>query len=86
MTKTSQRKLDSLRLAALAHDIGLLLTECEGELSEDDSYLLCDLRSQLRGMSALLPYDNVHWAVNVILKSAMDEYVRISLKHGPQDP
>ncbi|TWT67033.1 hypothetical protein Pla123a_44630 [Posidoniimonas polymericola] len=86
MTGKSRRKMDYLRLSALAADMGQLLTERQDLLSEDDAHLLFDLRSQLRGMSALLVQDDLHAAVNTIIHLAMHEYVRIKLELGPREP
>lgn len=84
MPTTTPRELDYLRLTALASDIKQLIGEFEDRLCEGDLHALRDLSSQLKGMSSLLIQDDYHWFINLVVKTAMDEYVRINLNLGSE--
>lgn len=86
MTSTPRTRIDYLRLTALAGVMEQLLMESNNRLSNDDVHLLFDLSSQLRGMSALLLQKDHHWAVDVAIQSAAEEYARINLSLGPKNP
>lgn len=79
MTDTTQIELDYLRLTALASDMEQFLTECGECLCVNDYQTLFDMSSQLRGMSALLVQEDVHPFINCVVKSSLDEFVRINL-------
>ena len=82
MTDTTQIELDYLRLTALASDMQDFVKTFDNRLTEDHLYTLHELHAQLRGMSALLVQDDFHKFVNVVIDTALNEFVHIQWKLG----
>jgi hypothetical protein len=72
--------LNYRRLTALAADIKQFAEQFADQLSEEERYLLHDIHAQMRGMAALIGEDNVYRVVNIVVQSAINEYVPLMLR------